>query len=116
MAHRRVADQIADIDAEMVVELVHVFRDRLPVELDGLEDLHRDRFDIGEELGQPLLFALAHWRQRQRAIAENNGGGAMLGREGAERVPGDLSIVMAMVVDKAGRYGAASGIDGLLRW
>ena len=35
VAHRGVADQIADIDAEVLVELVHVLRDRLPIELDG---------------------------------------------------------------------------------
>ena len=57
MAHRGVADQVADIDAEALVELVHVLRDRFPVELDGAQHLHRDRFDIGEELGQPLLVA-----------------------------------------------------------
>ena len=34
IAHRRVADQIADIDAEMAVEPVHVLRERLPIELD----------------------------------------------------------------------------------
>ena len=101
MAHRRMADQIADIDAEVVVELIHVLRDRLPIELDGLQHLHRDRFDIGEELGEPLLGALAHRRQRQRAIAEDHAGGAVLGREGAQRVPGDLRVVMAMIVDKA---------------
>src|SRR5882724_8858900 len=35
----------------------------------------------------------------------------MLGREGAQRVPGDLRVVMAVIVDKAGRDGAALGVD-----
>ena len=60
IAHRGVADQIADIDAEMPVEVVHVLRDRLPFDLDGVQDLHRDGFDIGEELGHPLFLAAAH--------------------------------------------------------
>ncbi len=115
MAHRGVADQVADIDAEPLVETVHVLRDRLPVEIDGAEHLHRDRFDIGEELGEPLLGALPHRRQRQRAVAEDDRGGAMLGREGAQRVPGDLRVVMAVVVDKPGGDGAARGVDRLRR-
>ncbi len=111
MAHRGVADQIADIDAEAFVELVHVLPGRLPIEIDGAQYVHRDRFDIGEEFGEPLLGALAHRRQRQRAIAEDHGRGAVLGREGAERIPGDLRVVMAVVVDKAGGDGAALGVD-----
>src|SRR5690348_2545451 len=35
----------------------------------------------------------------------------MLGGEGAERVPGDLRVVVAMIVDKAGRDGMAGRID-----
>ena len=42
-------------------------------------------------------------------------GGAVLGREGAERVPGDLRVVMAMIVDKAGADRAAVGVDRLRR-
>jgi len=57
------ADQITDIDTEAFVEPVHILAGRLPVELDRAEDVHRDRFDVGQELGQPLLAALAHRRQ-----------------------------------------------------
>src|SRR6516164_4829009 len=35
----------------------------------------------------------------------------MLGREGAQRVPGDLGIIMAVIIDKAGGDGAAIGVD-----
>src|SRR5215470_15603294 len=38
----------------------------------------------------------------------------MLGREGAERVPSDLCVVMTMVVDKAGGDGAARGVHRAL--
>src|SRR5437879_3148971 len=37
----------------------------------------------------------------------------MVARERAERVPGDLRVVMAMIVDKAGRNDLTAGIDGL---
>jgi hypothetical protein len=114
VAHRGMADQIADIDAEPLVEMIHVLRDRLPVEIDRLQHRHRDRFDIGEELGEPLLGAAPDRRQAQRAIAENDRRRAVLGRERAQRVPGDLRVVMAVVVDKAGGDRAAVGIDDLV--
>ena len=37
----------------------------------------------------------------------------MVAGERAERVPGDLRVVMAMIVDKARRDDLAAGIDGL---
>src|SRR5262249_48587949 len=111
MPHGGMADQIADIDAETLVEMVHVLASRLPIEVHRAKYVHRDRFDVREEFGEPLLGAFAHRRQRQGAIAEDHGGGAMLWREGAERVPGDLGVVMAVVVDKAGGDGTALGVD-----
>ncbi len=93
--------------------MVHVLAGRLPIEIDRAQHLHRDRFDIGEELGEPLLGAFPDRRQAERAIAENDGRRTVLGREGAQRVPGDLGVVMAMVVDKARGDGAAVGVDRL---
>ena len=114
VAHRRMADQIADIDAEMLVEPVHVLRDRLPIDLDGVEHLHRDRFDIGQKLGDPLCGARTNRRQGQRAIAEDDRGAAVVGRERAQRVPRDLRVVMAVIVDKAGRDDLPRGVDRAL--
>src|SRR5215469_18587305 len=111
MAHRSVTDHIADIDAEVMVELVEILRETLPAEFDRAQYLHRDGFDIGEELGQPFLFAAAHRRQRQRAIAEDDGRSTMVAGIGAQRVPGDLGVIVAMVVDKPGRHDPASGVD-----
>ena len=56
VADRGVADEIADIDPEIAVEFVDVLRHRFPVEIDGAQHLHRDRFDIGQELRQPFRF------------------------------------------------------------
>src|SRR6516225_5035587 len=111
VTHRRVADQIADIDPEMLVEPVHVLWDRLPIDLDGAEDLHRDRFDIGQELGDPLFTAGADRGQSQRAIPEDDRSAAVVRGERAQRVPSDLRIVVAMVVDKARRDHPALGVD-----
>jgi hypothetical protein len=63
IADRGVADQVADIDAEMVIHLVEVFREALPGEFQGVEHIHRDGFNIGEELRKPPLRPFAHRRQ-----------------------------------------------------
>jgi hypothetical protein len=101
IAHRGVPDQRADIDPEMPVEPVHVLREGLPIDLDRVQDLHRDRFDIREELGHAFGLATAHRRQRQRAIADNDAGRAVVARERAQRIPGDLGVIVAVIVDKA---------------
>ena len=62
IADRGMPDQIADVDAEMVIHLVEIFGEGLPGEFEGVEHLHRDRFDIGEELREAALRALAHRR------------------------------------------------------
>ena len=110
------ADQIADIDPEVAVEFVEILREGLPGELERVEDLHRDRLDIGQEFRQAALTraVLFHRRQRQRAIAEHDRGRAVVARKRARRVPGDLRVIMAMIVDKAGRDDLPAGIDGLL--
>ena len=115
VAHRGMADQRAGIDAELVVEPVHVLREGLPIDVDGAQHLHRDGFDIGQEFGHALFVAAAHRRQRERAVAKDDGGGAVLRREGAQRVPRHLRVVVAVVVDETGRHRQAVGIDGACR-
>ncbi len=111
VAHRGVADQVADIDPEIAVHLVEVLRHALPGEFERAQHLHRDRFDIGEELREAVLLAFAHRRQGQRAIAEDDRGRAVVAGIGAQRIPGDLRVVMAMIVDKARRDDQPRGID-----
>ena len=115
VAHGGVADQRAGIDAEALVEPVHVLRERLPIDVDGAQHLHRDGFDIGQEFGHALFVAAAHRGQRERAVAEDHGGGAVLRREGAQRIPRHLRIVVAVVVDETRRHSEAVGIDGARR-
>ena len=111
VTHRGVADQIADIDPEMVVHLVEIFGEALPGEFEGVQHLHRDRFDIGEEFAEPLLLPFPNRRQGERAIAEHDRGRAVVAGKRAERIPGDLRIIVAMIVDKARRDDAAVGVD-----
>ena len=113
VAHRGVADQRPDIDAQIAVEPLHVLRERFPIDFHRAEHLHRDRLDIGEEFGHPLFLALLHRGEGEGAIADHDAGRAMVAGEGAERVPGDLRIVMAMIVDKAGADHSAFYVDRL---
>src|SRR5207247_8248162 len=55
-------------------------------------------------------------RQGQRAVADDDGGRAVMARIGAERVPRHLRIVMAVVVHEAGRHHPAVGLDGAAGW
>src|ERR1043166_5130051 len=113
IADRGMPDQRPDIDAEIAVEPFHILRERFPIDLDRAENLHRDRLDIGEELGHPLFLALLHRGKGERAIAYDDAGRAMIAGERAERVPGDLRVVMAVIIDKARADDPALHIDGL---
>jgi hypothetical protein len=101
VAHGRVSDQIADVDAKASFEPVHVLRDGLPLDRNGAEHLHRNRFDVGKKFRDALLGPGSYRRERERAIPEDDRGRAVLRREGAQRVPGDLSVEVTMVVDEA---------------
>ena len=77
-----------------------------------LQHLHGNGFDVGEKLGQAGLPATAHRRQGQGTIADDDGGGAVIAGEGAQRVPGHLGIIVAVIIDEAGRDHEAVGING----
>ena len=98
-----------------LVEGGHVLPDRFPAHLDGVEHLHGNGFDVGQKLGQPGRLPRAHWRQRQGAIADDHGGGPVIAGKGAQRVPGHLRIIVAMVIDEARRDHQAVGINGARR-
>ena len=106
------ADQRAGIHAQTLVEPVHVLAERFPVHVDSTQHFHRDGFDVGQKLRHPLFLAALHRRQRQGAIAEDDRGGAMLRREGAQRVPCHLRVIMAVVVDEPRRHRQPVSIDG----
>ena len=57
IAHGRMADEVAHVHPEPLVEGVHVLPHRFPGHLDGVQHLHGNRFDIREKLGQAGLTA-----------------------------------------------------------
>jgi hypothetical protein len=77
------ADKVAHVHPELLVEGVHVFPDRFPGHIDGVEHLHRNGFHVGQKLGEAGRLARAYRRQGQGAIADDDGGGAVIAGEGA---------------------------------
>jgi hypothetical protein len=106
------ADEVAHIHPQTLVEGVHVLTDRFPAHIDGAQHLHGNGFDIGEELGQPFFVAPAHRRQGQRAVADDHRRGAVITGEAAHRIPGHLRIIVAMVIDEPRGHHQAVGING----
>ena len=112
IAHGRMADEVPHVHPQLLVEGGHVLPDRFPAHIDGVEHLHGNGFDVGEKLGQAGRLARAHRRQRQRTIADDDGGGAVIAGEGAQRVPGHLRIIVAVIIDEAGGDHQPVGING----
>ena len=106
------ADEVPHVHPEPLVEGVHVLPDRFPGHIDGVQHLHGNGFDVGEKLGQAGLTAAAHRRQRQGTIADDDGGGAVIAGEGAQRVPGHLRIIVAVIINEAGGDHQPVGING----
>ena len=121
LAHRvqaqgRVADERADVDTEPLADRVHVLGERLPVPGHaGLQHVHRDGLDVREHAGQLLARLGLDRRQRERAVADDHRGGAVVAGVGAERIPHDLRVVVAVVVDEARRDDPPVGLDRLTR-
>src|SRR4029453_5550063 len=111
-----VADQRADVHAEPLTDRAHVLRERLPVPGHaGLQDVHRDRLDVREHPGQLLARLGLDRRERERAVADDDRRGAVMAGIGAERIPHDLRVVVAVVVDEARRDDPPVRFDGLTR-
>jgi hypothetical protein len=115
IAHGRMADEVPHVHPKLLVEGGHVLPDRFPAHIDGVQHLHGNGFHVGKKLGQPGRLAGADRRQRQRAIADDDGGGAVVAGEGAQRVPGHLRIIVAVIIDEAGGDHQAIGINGARR-
>src|SRR5438128_261922 len=82
----------------------HVLGERLPRPGHArFQHVHGNRFDVGEHPGQLLALGGLHGSERQRAVPDDDAGGAVVTREGAERIPEDLRVVVAVVVHEPRR-------------
>ena len=111
-ADRGVADHHAVVDAEVVVERAEVVAERAPAPRHAVhQHVVGDGLDLREHPGERGLVALAHGRERQRAVAAHHGRDAVVAGEGAERVERHLPVVVGVVVDEAGGDDAAARVD-----
>ena len=62
VADRRVADNGADVHAEALVDGVEIFAEGLPGHVHGLQRVHGDGFNVGEEFRDALAGTGANWR------------------------------------------------------
>ena len=88
---------------------------RLPVPRDpGRERVDRDVLDEAEHVAGGHTVGGAHGRERQRAVAGDHRGHAVLRHRVDQRVPPHRRVVVRVAVDEAGRDVRAVGVDDRL--
>src|ERR1044071_4353236 len=97
------SDQRSDIQSKTFIERIQILRDSFPRPLSaGLNRFKRNSFDVRQYPGQIVTVFLMRRRHSERAVADHDSGHTVIARVRAQRVPGDLSIIMRVVVDDAG--------------
>jgi hypothetical protein len=111
-ADGRMTDERAHVDAEPLSDRLHVLGERLPRPGHArLEHLHRDRLDVGQHARQLFALLRLDGGEGERAVADDDRGGAVVTGVGTERVPHDLRVVVAVVVHEARGHDTAVGLD-----
>ena len=88
---------------------------RLPVPRDpGRERVDRDVLDEAEHVAGRHAVGGAHRRERQRAVAGDDRGHAVLRHRVDQRVPPHRRVVVRVAVDEPGRDVRAAGVDDRL--
>ena len=97
------ADEGSDVNAQPLIQSIKILGNRFPGPVDsGLDRFQRNRLHVGQDSGKHLAIFPMRGGHRQRTVAHDDGGNAVVARIGAERIPGDLGIVVSVVVDDAG--------------
>jgi hypothetical protein len=113
-AHARMADEGGDVDRRAArLEAIEVFRHRLEVPAHAAaQHLERHALDLRQVAHHQLAVGGAAGRDGEAAVADDRGGDALRGRRRELRVPGDLRVVVRVVVDDARHQREAAGVDG----
>jgi hypothetical protein len=112
----RVADQRAHVHPEIPPDGAHVLGEALPRPRHaGLEDVHGNGLDVRQHARQLAARLGLDRGEGQGAVADDDRGRAVMAGVGAQRIPGDLRVVVAVVVDEARRDGPPIGLDDLPR-
>jgi hypothetical protein len=95
----------------------HVLRDAFEVPADALaQHIQRHAFDLGEIAHDEFAVRRPARRDREAAVADDGGGHAQRRGRAQGAVPGDLRVVVGVVVDDAGHQRQAVRIDVLARF
>jgi hypothetical protein len=98
------------------LEQVEVLRQALEIPADAaFQDLERHPFHLGQVAHHALAVGRSARRDGKAAVADHRGGYAELRRGRDARIPGDLRVVMRVVVDDPGHQRQAGGIEGGFR-
>src|SRR2546422_444110 len=113
VAARRVADEGRDVRSHAPpLERTQVAREVLPRPRDArAQRLDGHALDEEEELHERLAVGLAAGRDREAAVAHDDGRDAVPRRGARLRVPEELAVVVGMDVDEAGGEGEARAVD-----
>ena len=105
-------DQRREVDRQLPLEGVEPLVEGLPPPLDALlEGRHRQVLDLAEHAAQPVALLGLERRQRQRAVAGDDAGDAVLEGGLGEPVPAQLGVVVGVDVDEPRRQGEAPAVD-----
>ena len=114
--HRRVADEGSDVYTQPLVQSIEILGNRFPGPGDpGLDRFQRNRLHVGQDASKHLAIFPMGGGHRERTVAHDDGGNSVIARVGAERIPGDLGVVMSVVVDDSGSHHQAIRIQHLAR-
>jgi hypothetical protein len=104
VSHGNVADQTADIDAELALKVIEVLTIAMPVPCNALfESMPRNRFDPNKTFHHRVFVAFFDRCQGQPAIAHDDCGDAVLRLAGTVWIPEHLRIQMGVVIDESWR-------------
>src|SRR4029078_2078132 len=109
-------NQRSHVQPKPLIERIEILWNRFPRPLKSrLNRLERNGFDMGHNPGEIVTVFLVRRRHRPGGVADHDRGHTMVARVRAERIPGDLGIVMRMVVDNSWGDHQAAGIHDSLR-
>ena len=112
-ADRRMADENRDVDsAALALEHLQVLRDGFEIPAHaGAQHLERHAFDLREVLHHEFAVARAAGRDGEAAVADDRRGDAERRRGRRPGIPGELRVVVRMVIDDAGHEREPVAVD-----
>ena len=112
-AQRRVPDEARDVERRPpALEHVEVLRHRFELPADAASQrVQRHALDLGQVAHHALAVRGAARRDGEAAVADHGGGDAKRGRGRGARIPGELRVVMRVVVDDPRHQGQAAGVN-----